>query len=189
MRCWRKKKQQTALTELCQTSPTETGLREIHFYAAQDSLCALSSTGEIIWELRFQTEKIAPTETSKNTYKYNFKKNTLKLFHVVELILWHMAFNERAILSQEWTASKNSNYRWLQSLCNTWNYLHSTRFRLLCDILKYRQKQDIAGAFLKQNKWTKKGSDISLRLSLSSFYVCIKKKVKIHATSLQFPHI
>lgn len=71
------KKQQTALTELCQTTLTETGLREIHFYAAQDSLCASSSTGEIIRELRFQTEKIAPTEMSKNTYKYKSKKNIL----------------------------------------------------------------------------------------------------------------
>lgn len=104
-----------------------------------------------------------------------------KLFQIVELILWHTACNERAISSQEWTASKNSNYWWLQSLCNTWDYLQGTRFRLLCDIFKYRQKQGMVGAFLKQ---TNKGLDISLRLGLSSFYACIKKKVKIHAISL-----
>lgn len=72
------KKQQIALTELCHTTPTETGLREIHFYAAQDSLCASSSTGEMIQELRSQREKIAPVEMSTNTYKYKSKKNTLK---------------------------------------------------------------------------------------------------------------
>lgn len=72
---------------------------------------------------------------------------------------------------------------------NTWNYLQGTRFRLLCDVFKYSQKQDMVGAFKKQNKWTKKGLDINLRLGLSSFYVCIKEKVKIHATSVQFPHI
>lgn len=95
------KKQQTALTELCQTTPTETGLREIHFYAAQDSLCASSSTGEMIQELRFQREKIAPIEMSTNTYKYKSKKNKEKLFQVVELILQHVACNARAISSQE----------------------------------------------------------------------------------------
>lgn len=66
-----------------------------------------------------------------------------KLFQVVELILQHVACNARAISSQEWTASKNPNYRWLQPPCNTWNYLQGTRFRLLCDIFKFRQKQDM----------------------------------------------
>lgn len=76
-----------------------------------------------------------------------------KLFQVVELILQHIACNARAISSQEWTASKNPNYRQLQPPCNTWNYLQGTRFRLLCDIFKYRQKQDMVGAvffFLKK---------------------------------------
>lgn len=76
------------------------------------------------------------------------------------------------------------NYRWLRSLCNTWNYLQGTRFRQLSDIFKYRQKQDMVGAFLKK---TNKGLDISLRLGLSSFYACIKKKVKIHATIFNSP--
>lgn len=112
-----------------------------------------------------------------------------KLFQVVELILQHVACNARAISSQEWTASKNPNYRWLQPPCNTWNYLQGTRFRLLCDIFKFRQKQDMGWGFGFLFFFFKKGLDISLKLGLSFFHACLQKKVKIHVTGLQFPHI
>lgn len=158
------KKQQIALTKLCQTTPTETGLREIHFYVAQDSLCASSSTGEI-WELRFQREKIAPIEMSTNIYKYKSKKNTLNKSCSKQ---WSSSFNTQFAMT-EWFHFKNGQ---LQRTLTTDDFSHSVTPGIICKVL------DLGCYVIYLNKDRnricffdfvfKKGLDISLRLGLPS---------------------
>lgn len=115
-----------------------------------------------------------------------------KLFQVVELILQHVACNARAISSQEWTASKT---------LTTDGFSHPVTPGIICKVLDLgfyviylnsdRNRTWVGGLIFLVFCcfFLKKGLDISLKLGLSFFHACLQKKVKIHVTGLQFPHI